>query len=165
MMIRIETEKELPEIQAQAQEIADRALQAVHDVLHCPYDLSAELMLTDDEEIRQINAETREIDASTDVLSFPCCEYEMAGDFSTLYEEPDSFDPETGELLLGDIVISVDHVAAQAEEYGHSLTREYAFLIVHSLLHLSGYDHMEDEERLIMEDKQREVMEYLGILR
>lgn len=165
MMITLEIEKELPEIQEQAQEIADKALKAVAEVLHCPYDLAAELMLVDDEEIRQINADTRQIDASTDVLSFPYCEYEIPGDFHTLYEDADSFSPETGELLLGDIVISVDHVAKQAEEYGHSLIREYAFLIVHSLLHLSGYDHMEEEEREIMEEKQREVMDVLGILR
>ena len=74
-------------------------------------------------------------------------------------------DPETGELLLGDIVISKEKVIAQAEEYGHSVKREYAFLIAHSVLHLSGYDHMEEEERLVMEERQREIMEKVQILR
>ena len=67
--------------------------------------------------------------------------------------------------MLGDIIISVDKVKEQAEKYGHGVRREYAFLIAHSVLHLTGYDHMEDEERLVMEKKQREVLEMLGITR
>ena len=85
-------------------------------------------------------------------------------DFS-LEQESDYFDPESGELTLGDIVISKEKVLSQAEEYGHSPKREYAFLIVHSVLHLTGYDHMEEEERQVMEQKQREIMERLDILR
>ena len=77
----------------------------------------------------------------------------------------EAFDPESGELVLGDIVISKEKVLAQAEEYGHSPRREYAFLIAHSVLHLCGYDHMEEEERLVMEQKQREILEKLEILR
>ncbi len=73
--------------------------------------------------------------------------------------------PETGELMLGNIVISKERAKEQAEEYGHSVEREFAFLIAHSMLHLLGYDHMEDEERLVMEKKQREVLEMLGITR
>lgn len=81
-------------------------------------------------------------------------------------EEDDSaFDPESGELVLGDIVISKERVIAQAEEYGHSIRREYAFLIAHSMLHLMGYDHMEEEERAVMEQKQRDILEQLGITR
>ena len=75
------------------------------------------------------------------------------------------FDPETGELLLGDIVLSLDRVMAQAEEYGHSPRREYAFLIAHSMLHLFGFDHMEEEDRIVMEQKQREIMEKVQIMR
>ena len=85
--------------------------------------------------------------------------------FDFLEEQEDCFDPESGELTLGDIVISKEKVLAQAEEYGHSPMREYAFLIAHSVLHLTGYDHMEDEERQVMEQKQREIMERLDILR
>ena len=77
----------------------------------------------------------------------------------------DCFHPETGELLLGDIVISAEKVLEQAAEYGHSVKREYAFLIAHSMLHLSGYDHMEPEEAAVMEQKQREILETLGITR
>ena len=78
------------------------------------------------------------IDRPTDVLSFPMVEYEEAGQFDFLEDQYDCFHPETGELLLGDIVISKDRVIAQAEEYGHEIKREYAFLIAHSMLHLFG---------------------------
>ena len=69
-----------------------------------------------------------------------------------------SFDPETGELILGDIIVSVEKVIEQAEKYGHSRERELAFLIAHSMLHLCGYDHMEDAEREVMETRQREIL-------
>jgi probable rRNA maturation factor len=77
----------------------------------------------------------------------------------------DYFDLESGELCLGDIVISIDKVYEQAQEYGHSLKREYAFLIAHSMLHLLGYDHMAQEEAAIMERKQEEILTRLGITR
>ena len=77
----------------------------------------------------------------------------------------DCFDSDTGELLLGDIVINRDRVVSQAESYGHSLMREYAFLITHSMLHLMGYDHMETEEAAVMEGRQEEILQGLGISR
>ena len=108
----------------------------------------------------------RGIDRPTDVLSFPMIEYDAPGDFSVIDEETgDAFNPETGELMLGDIVISKEKVLSQAEEYGHSPKREYAFLIAHSMLHLFGYDHMEEEERAEMEAHQRAIMEKVGIPR
>ena len=131
----------------------------------CPFEAEVNLLLTTDEEIHTMNREFRQIDAPTDVLSFPMLEYQNPGDFSGFEEEEDSFDPESGELLLGDIVISKDKVLRQAEEYGHSPKREFAFLIAHSMLHLFGYDHMEEDERLVMEQKQREILEHVGILR
>ena len=91
---------------------------------------------------------------------------ETPGDFSFLEEDSeDCFDPDPGELLLGDIVISADKVAAQAEEYGHSRRREYAFLIAHSMLHLMGYDHMTPEDAAEMERLQEEILQQLGISR
>ena len=93
-------------------------------------------------------------------------DFEKESDFSHVEEAvEDYFNPETGELMLGNIVISKERAKEQAEEYGHSVEREFAFLIAHSMLHLLGYDHMEDEERLVMEKKQREVLEMLGITR
>lgn len=131
----------------------------------CPYEAEVNILLTTDAEIHAMNKEFRQIDAPTDVLSFPLLEYEVPGDFSRFKEEAEAFDPESGELVLGDIVISKDKVLKQAEEYGHSPRREFAFLIAHSMLHLFGYDHMEDVERLVMEQKQREILGHVGILR
>lgn len=131
----------------------------------CPFEAEVNLLLTTDEEIHAMNREFRQIDAPTDVLSFPMLEYQVPGDFSGFEEAEDAFNPESGELLLGDIVISKDKVLRQAEEYGHSPKREFAFLIAHSMLHLFGYDHMEEDEHLVMEQKQREILEHVGILR
>ena len=79
--------------------------------------------------------------------------------------EADYFDPDTGELILGDIMISVDKVEEQAESYGHSVRREFAFLVAHSMLHLCGYDHMQEQEAAVMEQKQEKILEGLGITR
>jgi probable rRNA maturation factor len=136
------------------------------DYEDCPYEAEVNILFTDDEEIKQINMEYREIDRPTDVLSFPSIEYETPGDFSKLEDDiAGCFHPETGELLLGDIVISVDRAKLQAEEYGHSLEREIAFLTAHSMFHLFGYDHMEEADRKIMEEKQEEVLQRLQIIR
>lgn len=131
----------------------------------CPYEAEINLLITDDESIREINREQRNIDAPTDVLSFPMVEYDVPGDFTEAEKEDDCFNIETGELMLGDIVLSADRIKAQAEEYGHSIRREYAFLIVHSMLHLIGYDHMNEKDRILMEEKQRNIMELLCIPR
>ena len=113
-----------------------------------------------------MNRDYRKIDSATDVLSFPLQEFQHPADFSVFSEDDCSaFDPESGELMLGDIVVNAERVAEQAEEYGHSKKREYAFLIAHSLLHLIGYDHMEEDERLEMEDQQRKIMERVQIPR
>ena len=146
-------------------ETAELMIETVLEHEGCPYEAQVELLLTTDEEIHMMNREHRGIDRPTDVLSFPMLDVRTPGDLSGVEEMPDAFDPESGELMLGDIVISKDKVIAQAEEYGHSLKREYAFLIAHSMLHLLGYDHMEDGERMVMEKRQREIMEKAGIPR
>jgi probable rRNA maturation factor len=129
-------------------------------------DVTLNVTFTDDESIREINRDFREIDKATDVLSFPAIDFPSAGDFSLVVEgSPDYFDPDTKELILGDIMISLERAHAQAEEYGHSFKREIAFLITHSLLHLIGYDHMTDEERTVMEGKQEAVLQALNITR
>ena len=131
-----------------------------------PYEAEVNLTLTDNEGIHEINKMYRDIDRPTDVLSFPMLSYETAGDFSGLEDAyDDNFNPDTGEIMLGDIIISVPKVHEQAKEYGHSDKREYAFLIVHSMLHLFGYDHMTPEEAAFMEQKQRDILEELNILR
>lgn len=138
---------------------------SVIEYFECPYDCEISLLLVNNESIRDINNQTRGIDSATDVLSFPNIEYELAGDFSNIDENDDLFEPDSGELILGDIVLSVDRVLTQAEEYGHSVLREYAFLICHSMLHLCGFDHIEENDRKVMEEKQKDIMNILGILR
>lgn len=149
----------------EAEKIAKVVVEAALDYIQCPYEAEVNLLLTTDEEVHAMNQEHRGIDRATDVLSFPMQEYENPGDFSLFEECEDAFHPETGELMLGDIVISKEKVLQQAESYGHSPKREFAFLIAHSMLHLFGFDHMEEEERLVMEQKQREIMEIVQIPR
>lgn len=132
----------------------------------CPFEAEVNLLLTDNEGIRGFNEEFRNIDKETDVLSFPNVDYETPGDFSHISnQDVDYFNPDTKELLLGDIIISKDRVLEQAESYGHSQKREFAFLVAHSMLHLCGYDHMVEEEAKVMEAKQTECLNRLGITR
>ena len=148
---------------------AGKVAEAVLDRTECPYEAQINLLLTDDEAIHEMNMRFRGIDRATDVLSFPMLSYPAPGDFSFLEDEEnvdaDCFDPESGELLLGDIVISTDHCRDQAVSYGHSVEREYAFLIAHSMLHLCGYDHESVQEEKEMFSLQEEILERLGILR
>ena len=141
----------------------------VNEVLEsegCPYEAQVNVLLTDNEGIHMFNKEYRGIDKETDVLSFPNLDFETPGFYEIAKEdEANYFDPESGELVLGDIIISVDKVCEQAQSYGHSHKREFAFLIAHSMLHLSGYDHMEPEEAKIMEAKQEAVLQKLNITR
>ena len=147
--------------------IAEEVISASLDYMNCPYEAQVNLLITNNEEIHQINLEQRRIDRPTDVLSFPMVEYETPGEFRMLEEDvfQDCFEPDSGELMLGDIVISADKVLEQAGEYGHSVKREYAFLITHSMLHLMGYDHMTEEEAKEMERLQEEILALLHISR
>ncbi len=147
------------------QSLAEQVAEAALDEIGCPYEAEVNLLLTMNAEIRDMNREFRGLDQATDVLSFPMIEYEAPGNFSFLEEREDCFHPETGELILGDIVISKEKVLAQAEEFGHTPKREFAFLIAHSVLHLSGYDHIENGERIRMEMLQKKILEKLNILR
>lgn len=131
------------------------------DLEKCPYEAEVSLLIVNDESIREINRENRKIDKATDVLSFPMNDFDKPGEFGEKIEKEGEFSPESGELILGDIVLSIDHIKAQAKEYGHSEEREYAFLIVHSMLHLCGYDHIEKEDRKLMEDRQKVILESL----
>jgi len=164
MTLYFEEEGELT-LDIECEEVAKKVIEAALDYVGCPYEAEVNLMLTMNEQIHETNLEFRGIDRPTDVLSFPMLDYEVPGEFDFLEDRPECFDPETGELALGDIMISKEKVVEQAKEYGHSVLREYAFLIAHSMLHLSGYDHMEEEERMVMEQKQKEIMERLNILR
>lgn len=165
MTICLEQEYQL-DLGINYKEIADKVIEAALDYEKCPYECEVNVILTDNPGIHEINKESREIDRPTDVLSFPMAEYEVPSDFERLEEEqPECFHPETGELMLGDIIISLDKVKEQAESYGHSMEREYAFLLAHSMLHLMGYDHMEKDEETVMFQKQEEILAGLNITR
>ena len=158
-----ETEQSFP---FDEKELLDRVAEAVLESENCPYETVVNLLLTDDAGIREYNKNYRDIDSETDVLSFPNLEFETPGDFSGVEEqEADCFDPDSGELVLGDIILNTARVKEQAAEYGHSERREFAFLLAHSLYHLCGYDHMEQEEASVMEKKQEAVLQALSITR
>jgi len=178
-----ETDRQLEGVDMQA--LAMRVCETALDEIGCPFEAQISLTITDSEGIRQINREFREIDAATDVLSFPVLEFDEPGSFDELLscieaeesdeafpvrvgwlnDPDDCFDPDTGELELGDIVINLDRVCEQARAYGHSEMREYAFLLVHSILHLCGYDHMQPDEAEQMEAQQEMILQSMGITR
>ena len=163
-----DSETDLEERLGDARKLAQRVVEGCLMVLHCPYEAEVNVSIMDSGEVRQLNQQFRSIDQTTDVLSFPMVQCEKEGDFSILERDGndgDNFNPETGELLLGDIVLNAEKVISQAEEYGHSVKREYAFLITHSVLHLCGFDHMEKAEAERMEKKQKEILEMLNIQR
>lgn len=165
MTINIEYETEI-KLELDYEEIIARVVNAAADYEKCPYEAEVNVLLTDNEAIHEMNLEYRNIDAPTDVLSFPAVDYESPSDFDALEDAAmDYFNPDTGELMLGDIVISVEKVMAQSEEYGHSKERELGFLVAHSMLHLFGYDHIEEAERTVMEQKQREILDGIGLKR
>ena len=147
-------------------DVIGSVMDAVLTMENCPYEAQINVLITDNERIRTFNREYRDIDKETDVLSFPNVDFETEGVFDIPEEmEADYFDPDSGELILGDIILSVDRIAEQAENYGHSVKREFAFLVAHSMFHLCGYDHMEPDEATRMEEKQEAVLTALQITR
>ena len=157
--IIISNEQDKIEFTKELENAVKSVCEAVLSEEECDFDAEISLTLTDDESIREINREHRGIDKPTDVLSFPMLEFD--GDCYDVEEEPDS-----GLVVLGDIVISMERAAAQAEEYGHGLKREVAFLTAHSMLHLLGYDHVDDEEgERVMREKQDKILNGLNITR
>ena len=164
MTIQIEYETER-KLEIPYEKLAEKVASHILELEECPYEISVNLVITDNEEIRKVNAEFRLIDAPTDVLSFPMIPFETPADYSVAEDDESCFDLDSGELLLGDIMISAERAAAQAEEYGHSVKREFCFLVAHSMLHLLGYDHMTPEEAADMEARQAKALEELGITR
>ena len=159
-------DKEYPgDVEFDYETIARQVVEAALDSENCAYVAEVSLVLTTDEDIQRTNREFREIDRVTDVLSFPMLDYDTPGDFSFAEESGDAFHPETGELILGDIMIAVPRMLEQAKQFGHGSVREFAFLVAHSMLHLMGYDHMSEEEAAVMETKQEAILEGLGIRR
>ncbi|MEG1798532.1 MAG: rRNA maturation RNase YbeY, partial [Clostridium sp.] len=130
-----------------------------------PYQIS--LLFVSNKEIREINLETRNIDSATDVLSFPMLDYEKGKVYKDIYIDFqfDETFKDGDELVLGDMVLSLERALEQSEEYGHSYEREVSYLVVHSILHLLGYDHMEEEEKKVMRKREEEILNKLDIRR
>lgn len=148
------------------QELVEQVAVQVLEQERCPYEAQVNVLLTDNDGIREYNRNYRQMDRPTDVLSFPNVEYRTPADFSEAEASlADCFDPDSGELILGDIILSLDKVREQAAEYGHSRRREFAFLVAHSMLHLCGYDHMEEAQAAVMEARQALALEALHITR
>ncbi len=146
------------------QGVAVTLLEAAADYTKDEYELTCDLLLCDEKEIQELNRQHRGIDAPTDVLSFPNIEFEFPGCWPKELAD-NLFEPDSGELMLGSVALCKQRVISQAEEYGHSVLREYAFLLLHSLLHLCGYDHMDEKERKEMEDAQRRILGELHLTR
>lgn len=163
LYVENETEREFP---FSAQDTAELVCRAVLEEEGCPYEVQVSVVLADGGTVRGLNRDYRGMDRETDVLSFPNVDFPAEGVFEIQEDrEADYFDPGSGELVLGDIIISMDRVYEQARCYGHSVRREFAFLVAHSMLHLCGYDHMEEPERARMEEKQDRILNGLGITR
>ncbi len=137
----------------------NRVCETVLQMEECNFDAEISFTITDNEGIREINRDYRDIDRATDVLSFPMLEFDD--------EEIDAeFETENGMVVLGDIVISIERAEEQAKELNHSLRRELAFLVAHSMLHLLGYDHVDNPEgERVMIKKQNTVLNDLGLTR
>lgn len=125
------------------------------------------LLFVDNNEIREINKETRNIDRETDVLSFPMLDYENKKVFKEMYKgyEFSQSDFDGDELVLGDIVLSLEKALEQSREFNHSFEREASYLVVHSVLHLLGYDHMEEDDKKLMRTREEDILGKLNIIR
>ena len=158
-MINLITSNEQDKIQVSDELMAsiNKVIEACEEEEKINFDNEISLIFTDNISIRQINKDYRDIDKETDVLSFPMY------DIDELKAERTSQDKHI--KPLGDIVVSLEKAKEQAEEYGHSFEREVCYLVCHSMFHLMGYDHMEEEEKEIMREKEKKVMKKLNISR
>ena len=155
-------ESELEEDTGPWEELLSRVIPAALEAEGVAVPCEVDVLLTDDAGIHQINLEQRQVDRPTDVLSFPMFEL-VPGEPPA--DDADA-DPETGLLPLGDMVISLERARAQGEEYGHGTEREVAYLAVHSVLHLLGYDHMDEgPQKRQMREREEAILNRLGITR
>ena len=159
--ILIENDQEEIEITPKIEELIKKCVIEVCEFEGCDFDAEVSVTIVDEEEIKALNKEHRDKDSITDVLSFPMLDFDENGE---IIDCDYDFDDEL--VVLGDIVICAKRAKEQAQEYGHSFQREMAFLTVHSMLHLLGYDHeeaREEEEQMFC--RQREILEKMGITR
>ena len=149
MEIYIDNRQDKIKLEYDIERIIENVVKEVLNLEEESLDCEVSVSFVDNTEIRELNREYRSMDKETDVLSFP-----MEDDFFL-----------EGPTLLGDIIISLEKALEQSEDFGHSLDREIAYLTVHSMLHLLGYDHMEEDEKAIMRTKEKEIMKRLGIFK
>lgn len=149
MEIYIDNRQDKVEISEEISEIIQKVVNEVLSFENKSLDCEVSVSFVDNQEIKELNREYRGVDKDTDVLSFP-----MEDEFFI-----------EGPILLGDIIISMEKALEQSEDFGHSLYREIAYLTAHSMFHLLGYDHMEDEEKSIMREKEKEIMKRLKIFK
>ncbi|MBU5313596.1 rRNA maturation RNase YbeY [Tissierella carlieri] len=149
MEIFIDNRQDKVEINEEISEIIQKVVNEVLSFENKSLDCEVSVSFVDNQEIKELNREYRGVDKDTDVLSFP-----MEDEFFI-----------EGPILLGDIIISMEKALEQSEDFGHSLYREIAYLTAHSMFHLLGYDHMEDEEKSIMREKEKEIMKRLKIFK
>ena len=164
MILEFEDERCLLDEEAKA--LMQRCADSAEKTEGVTQPLYAFIQVVGDDEIQIINREQRNKDASTDVLSFPTVNYpagKTAGACEKLLKR--EYDPEIGACVIGDIIISMDHVRAQAEEYGHSIQRESGYLITHGLFHLMGYDHMTDSDKPVMRAMEEKALRAIGLTR
>ncbi len=161
MKVPIRNEQKLFKVTKEIRDLVKLSVKTSLEYMDFPQKSEISVMFVDNEEIRKLNHEHRDIDRATDVLSFPLFEYDEDG---AIIEEDLDFSP-CGEMMLGDIVISLERAKEQAEEYGHSFEREIGFLTVHSMLHLFGFDHMTPEDEEEMFTYQTEILDEMGLKR
>lgn len=161
MKISIRNQQKQIQVTKELRDLIKKVLKNGLDYMEFETNCEISILLVDNNEIHELNKLHRNIDRPTDVLSFPMFEYDEDGEIDM--DECDF--GENGEILLGDIVISLERAKEQAEEYGHSFNREVGFLTAHSLLHLLGYDHMEEDEEKEMFEFQEEILKICDLPR
>lgn len=170
MNIFIDDRQSVINIRDDIYDILEQAVKLAVEMEKLKSNVEVSIILIDNQQIRELNRDFRGVDKETDVLSFPAIEYEYSDtdeqnwdDMMDQLTEDTNFD--SGDLILGDIAISVEKAAQQAEEYGHSFYREVAFLAVHGMFHLLGYDHENEDDARIMRRKEEAVLSALGLTR
>ena len=158
-MIYIENEQDKIEINKEIEDLIEKVIYASLKYENVEDSAEVNVLIVDNESIKEINKEQRNIDNATDVLSFPMLDFENGEMIKT---DADYFE---GDLVLGDIVLSVERAKEQSEEFGHSFNREVGFLVCHSMLHLLGYDHEEESDRAVMRKKEEAILESINLTR
>ncbi|MDD6214990.1 MAG: rRNA maturation RNase YbeY [Firmicutes bacterium] len=159
--IIMENEQSTVDITPEIEDVLKKVIEASLEYENCDFNAEVSVTIADNEQIRELNKKYRNIDSTTDVLSFPMLYFDENGNIID-----SEYDVDGEDILLGDIVISAERAAEQAKEFGHSFKREMAFLTVHSMLHLLGYDHVDSkEDEKTMFAKQDEILNKLGLTR